>query len=88
MPRGGKRENAGRPEGRRDKRTVLMDLLPKLDESDRQLPLYRLLARAGARPEIEFMRLSSYRLAKESSVRCSSSAMPRPALSGGRYCRR
>src|ERR1700737_1136662 len=36
MPRGGKRPNTRRPKGRRDKRTVLMELLPALDESDRQ----------------------------------------------------
>lgn len=51
MPRGGKRPNAGRPKGRRDKRTVLMELLPALDESDRQLPLYRLLTRIADESE-------------------------------------
>jgi hypothetical protein len=43
--KGGARPGAGRPRGRRDKRTVLMEILPALAESDRQLPLYRLLAR-------------------------------------------
>jgi hypothetical protein len=51
MPRGGRRPNAGRPKGPRDKRTVLMELLPKLDESDRQLPLYRLLTRIADESE-------------------------------------
>jgi hypothetical protein len=43
--RGGKRPGAGRPRGRRDKRAVLMELLPKLEAADRPLPLYRLLDR-------------------------------------------
>lgn len=51
MPRGGKRPNTRRPKGRRDKRTVLMELLPALDESDRQLPLYRLLTRIADESE-------------------------------------
>jgi hypothetical protein len=51
MPRGGKRPNAGRPKGRRDKRTVLMELLPAQDESDRQLPFYRLLTRIADESE-------------------------------------
>jgi hypothetical protein len=38
-------------DGRRDKRTVLMELLPALDESDRQLPLYRLLTRIADESE-------------------------------------
>jgi hypothetical protein len=45
MPRGGKRPGAGRPKGRRDKRTVLAELLPKLAEADQELPLYGLLRR-------------------------------------------
>jgi hypothetical protein len=45
MPRGGKRPGAGRPKGRRDKRTVLTELLPKLEEADQELPLYGLLRR-------------------------------------------
>jgi hypothetical protein len=45
MPRGGKRPGAGRPKGRRDKRTVLAELLPKLEAEDAELPLYRLLRR-------------------------------------------
>lgn len=43
--RGGKRRGAGRPPGAKNKATVLAELLPKLDEQDRQLPLYRLLDR-------------------------------------------
>ena len=43
-PRGG-----GRPRGAKDrqprKRRTILELLPKLAEPDRQLPLYRLLAR-------------------------------------------
>jgi|SRR6516162_1079569 hypothetical protein len=42
---GGKRPGAGRPPGAKNKRTVLAELLPKLTEPDRQLPLYRLLDR-------------------------------------------
>jgi hypothetical protein len=38
-------------DGRRDKRTVLMELLRALDESDRQLPLYRLLTRIADESE-------------------------------------
>jgi hypothetical protein len=43
--RGGKRRGAGRPAGSRNKRTVLMEILPQLEKQDRQLPLYRLLNR-------------------------------------------
>ena len=43
--RGGKRRGSGRPPGSRNKRTVLAELLPRLAEPDRELPLYRLLGR-------------------------------------------
>jgi hypothetical protein len=49
--RGGRRPGAGRPRGRRDKRTVLMELLPELEETDQQMPLYRLLARIADESE-------------------------------------
>jgi hypothetical protein len=53
--KGGARRGAGRPPGRRDKRTVLMELLPKLAAEDRPLPLYRLLARiAGESEDIRY----------------------------------
>ena len=46
---GGYRLGAGRPKGRKDsgprKNTVRAELLPRLAEADRQLPLYRLLDR-------------------------------------------
>jgi hypothetical protein len=45
MPRGGKRPGAGRPKGRLGKRTVLTELLPRLEAEDAELPLYRLLRR-------------------------------------------
>jgi hypothetical protein len=43
--RGGARPGGGRPKGSRNKRTTLLEILPKLDAQDRQLPLYRLLDR-------------------------------------------
>jgi hypothetical protein len=43
--RGGKRRGAGRPPGAKNKRTLLLEILPRLAEPDRQLPLYRLLNR-------------------------------------------
>jgi hypothetical protein len=42
--RGGARPGAGRKPGSRNRRTVLTEVLPRLAEPDRQLPLYRLLA--------------------------------------------
>jgi hypothetical protein len=52
MSRGGKRPGAGRPKGRRSKRTVLAELLPKLEAEDAELPLYRLLRRIRD-PEVD-----------------------------------
>ena len=45
VDRGGYRPGAGRPKGSRGKHKLdeLAELLPKLAEPDRQLPLYRLL---------------------------------------------
>jgi hypothetical protein len=43
--RGGARPGAGRPRGCLGKKTVLMELLPRLEAADRPLPLYRLLDR-------------------------------------------
>ena len=42
---GGRRPGSGRPKGSKGKLTVLAEVLPKLAEKDRQLPLYRLLDR-------------------------------------------
>jgi hypothetical protein len=46
-PKGGRRLGAGRKPGKAAKHrmTMLMEVLPKLAEPDRQLPLYRLLDR-------------------------------------------
>lgn len=45
--RGGPRPGSGRKPGSRNKKTALAELLPKLAEPDRQLPLYRLLDRVA-----------------------------------------
>jgi hypothetical protein len=42
---GGRRPGSGRPKGSKNKLTRLAEVLPKLAEEDRQLPLYRLLDR-------------------------------------------
>ena len=44
-PHGGRRPGAGRPKGSKSRRRPLAEILPKLEEKDRQLPLYRLLDR-------------------------------------------
>jgi hypothetical protein len=45
--RGGARRGSGRPKGAKNKKTVLAELLPKLDAADQELPLYGLLRRIG-----------------------------------------
>src|SRR4051794_24691247 len=47
MPRGGRRAGAGRKLGSKDRLTRLAEILPRLAEPERQLPLYRLLDRIG-----------------------------------------
>src|SRR6266850_5061746 len=42
---GGRRLGSGRPKGARNKRTVLGELLPRLEATDQELPLYGLLRR-------------------------------------------
>jgi hypothetical protein len=43
--RGGARRGSGRPPGAKNRRTTLLEILPKLAEEDEPLPLYALLAR-------------------------------------------
>jgi hypothetical protein len=49
--RGGRRAG-GRPPGSKNKKTVLAELLPKLEAADQELPLYRLLRRIRD-PEVD-----------------------------------
>jgi hypothetical protein len=43
LGRGGPRHGGGRPKGSKNKRTVLTEVLLKLEAADRELPLYALL---------------------------------------------